>query len=399
MRWRAHTTSIALVVLAGGALGYAYLDPRERHGRRAEEARVERLRGLAKRGPHPDHDRARSNEARPRAREGRRRRLRVVGALTARRAGRPRSLRQARRRPRVRDRRAARSIPLASSPRRGSPRRGVRGRIDMGSVSHRFALGAEAPTPAGAGYLRIEGAPKGKGLVVAGQRCRDGGPSRPAEGTFRSRMLVPYVSLELARLGCWKRPEDGVDSRSARMDDVSFTLAPSGVRASRLKLDEVWGALAEMRAEAFLGGQAEADTLVRTPAVTITMTPTAHERARSHPRRRSRARANPTTSPWFGGPRPRLAVCAPGNPGRARHDGRRSSRIRTSSLPTTTRSPSFGSSRSFRGHPAARARAQGERVAGEGAGLARSRWRGGGSGGVARQGSRGHGGGGAAEEQ
>ena len=67
------------------------------------------------------------------------------------------------------------------------------------------------------------------------------------------------------------------DLQIERGDDVSFKLVPSGLRASRAKLDTVWGALAEMRAEAFVT-DAVAEPLVATPRVKITMTPIAKGR-------------------------------------------------------------------------------------------------------------------------
>jgi hypothetical protein len=56
-----------------------------------------------------------------------------------------------------------------------------------------------------------------------------------------------------------------------RVDDVSFKLG-SGLRASRDKLDGVWSALAEMRAESFLDDATAAEH-VASPRDTVTMTP------------------------------------------------------------------------------------------------------------------------------
>ncbi len=46
--------------------------------------------------------------------------------------------------------------PEVQVPGLDAPR--VRGEIDMGRVTHRFVLAGDAPTPAGAAYLRVEGA-------------------------------------------------------------------------------------------------------------------------------------------------------------------------------------------------------------------------------------------------
>ena len=106
--------------------------------------------------------------------------------------------------------------------------------IEMGSVTHRLALGGDAPTPAGAGYVRLDGGDTlvvGRDLVLALLQGAD---------TYRSRMLVPYVSVELARLDL--KMARGAAVTVERVDDVSFKLVPSGIRASRSKLDAVWGA-------------------------------------------------------------------------------------------------------------------------------------------------------------
>jgi len=141
-----------------------------------------------------------------------------------------------------------------------SPR--LRGEVVMGAVTYRFALGGEAPTPEGAGYLRVDGlasAVVSRDVVTALLQKSD---------TYRSRAIVPYLSVELARLDL--QTDAGIVALT-RADDVSFKLA-SGLRASRSKLDTVWSALADMRAEAFVS-DAEAEALVASPRVTITMTP------------------------------------------------------------------------------------------------------------------------------
>ena len=115
--------------------------------------------------------------------------------------------------------------PGAETPGLEMPR--LTGGVDMGSVNHRFSLGAQAALPVGAAYLRVEGVPHGDGrrvpwtLVAALLQSFD---------SYRSRRIVPYVSVELARLEV-KRPDATL--ALARKDDVSFLLQPSGIRASR----------------------------------------------------------------------------------------------------------------------------------------------------------------------
>ncbi len=143
-----------------------------------------------------------------------------------------------------------------------SPR--ARGSITMGSLAFHFALGGPSPRPEGSSYFRVEdGAP-----FVASKELTDA--LLASSDVLRDRSVVPYLSLELARFEV-KRPGGGgfaVD----RSDERSFKVAGSGLFASRTALDKVWGALAEMRAEAFLK-EADAERLTANPRLTITMTP------------------------------------------------------------------------------------------------------------------------------
>jgi hypothetical protein len=136
------------------------------------------------------------------------------------------------------------------------------GEIAMGALVYRFALGGDAPTPEGAAYLRVDDL----GAVVVTRDVVNALLQK--SDAYRSRSIVPYLSIELAKL---EVKSDAGTVTIARVDDVSFTLA-NGLRASRSKLDRVWGALAEMRAEAFVS-DAVAAPLVASPRVTVTMTP------------------------------------------------------------------------------------------------------------------------------
>jgi hypothetical protein len=136
------------------------------------------------------------------------------------------------------------------------------GEIGMGAVTYRFALGGEAKAPEGAAYLRVDGL--GTDVV-----SRDVATAiLQGSDAYRSRTLVPYLSIQLARLDV-KNESGGF--AITRVDDVSFKLG-SGLRASRDKLDGVWSALAEMRAESFLD-DATAAAHVASPRDTVTMTP------------------------------------------------------------------------------------------------------------------------------
>ncbi len=148
----------------------------------------------------------------------------------------------------------------ASATKIDAPR--AHGVVAMGALSYRFALGGDAPTPEGAAYLRVDDL----GTVVV---TRDVVTALMQKSdAYRSRSLVPYLSIELARLDV---KSDAGTVAITRADDVSFTLG-NGLRASRSKLDTIWSALAEMRADVFVG-DAVAAPLVATPRVTIAMTP------------------------------------------------------------------------------------------------------------------------------
>lgn len=140
----------------------------------------------------------------------------------------------------------------------------AKGSIAMGKVTFRFELGDPAPTPEGAAYLRVEG----EGTFVVGSELVKA-LLQPWDA-LRSRTVVPYLSLEIARLEI--AGKDGAGFAMDRIDDVAFRLPALGVRASRERLDGVWLALAELRAESFLS-DADADRAVASPQVTVTMTP------------------------------------------------------------------------------------------------------------------------------
>jgi hypothetical protein len=137
------------------------------------------------------------------------------------------------------------------------------GSVAMGKLTFRFALGNPSPRPEGSSYFRVDdGAP-----FVASKELTD--TLLASSDTYRDRTVVPYLSLELARFEV-KHPGGGfaVD----RTDERSFKVQGPGLLASRTALDKAWGALAEMRAEAF-AKDADADRLTQSPRLTILMTP------------------------------------------------------------------------------------------------------------------------------
>ena len=142
------------------------------------------------------------------------------------------------------------------------------GTLAMKGLTYRFALGGPASPPDGGAYFRIDG----EGMfVIARELVAD--LMKPSDA-YRDRSVVPLLSIDLSRLDV-----TGPESWSiARVDDVSFKFVPptakyQGIRVSRTALDKVWGALADMRAEAFPKEDEAARALQKT-AFTIGMTPT-----------------------------------------------------------------------------------------------------------------------------
>lgn len=142
-----------------------------------------------------------------------------------------------------------------------SPR--ARGSVTMGSLVMRFDLGAPSPRPEGTSYFRVDG---GEPFVASKELTQ---ALLASADTLRDRSVVPYLSLELAR---FEVKHDGAGFAVERADERSFRVSGANLLASRAALDKVWGALAEMRAEAF-PKSADAARLTSSPKATILMTP------------------------------------------------------------------------------------------------------------------------------
>ena len=148
-----------------------------------------------------------------------------------------------------------RKVDPKAAPAFDAPR--ASGSIVMGKITFRFALGGPAPSPEGSSYLKLGD----KDVFVVSKELTD--QLLRGADAYKSRTIVPYLSLDLASI---EVKSSAGDVTIRRTGDLTFALA-SGLRASREKLDKLWSALAEMRAETF------SDLDVKDPAVTITMTP------------------------------------------------------------------------------------------------------------------------------
>ena len=139
----------------------------------------------------------------------------------------------------------------------------VRGEIDMGEVTYRFALGAPAPRPEGAAYFRLDG----DGAFVVKKELT--AQLLKPRDSYRERSFIPYLSTALAKL---EIRGAGSPVLLERMNRLDFRVKGRDLRASRSVTNRLWRAFAEMRAEKFLG-DAEADQALGAPTFTVVMTP------------------------------------------------------------------------------------------------------------------------------
>jgi hypothetical protein len=133
----------------------------------------------------------------------------------------------------------------------------------MGSVEYRFALGADAPRPEGAAYMRLER----EGTFVV-DRALTAQLRRPADA-YRDRTLVSYGASGVGRVDV--RASSG-SSFAIERHGATFRIAGQGKRASRAAVDRLMMALAEVRAESFLD-DATADAATRAPVFVVEIGP------------------------------------------------------------------------------------------------------------------------------
>jgi hypothetical protein len=151
----------------------------------------------------------------------------------------------------------------------GTPR--VRGRVTVGPVEYRFVLGADAVTPEGAAYMRLEG----EGTFVV-ERTLKVQLLRGADA-YRERALVPYGASDVARLEVGT--PGGATVALVRRGTAFRIGDQDGLRASRAAVDHLFGALADARAESFVDDAAAARAIA-TVVRTVVVVP----RDASHPR-------------------------------------------------------------------------------------------------------------------
>lgn len=153
-----------------------------------------------------------------------------------------------------------RDVPAAEGAGLESPR--VRGAVRVGALEYRFEVGASAPMPDGASFMRLDGEGTfvvGKALTTALLRGAD---------AYRDRVLVAYGARDTQRLEVRAGRQAGEGFVLTRFD-ATFRLG-DGIRASREAVERIFGALAGARADSFLA-DADADRSVAEAADALTL--------------------------------------------------------------------------------------------------------------------------------
>lgn len=167
---------------------------------------------------------------------------------------------------------AARIRDVAVDPRAaglGSPR--AHGSVAVGPWRYEFELGAPAPIPEGAAYMRIDG----KSVFVTDRLLAED-LLRGADA-YRDTILVPYGISETATVTVHDPEHPGDDVVLSRSGP---TFRMDGVRASRSALEGLFAGLAAARADSFVDGSGPAS--VASGGLEISLVPVEASRPRVH---------------------------------------------------------------------------------------------------------------------
>jgi hypothetical protein len=120
--------------------------------------------------------------------------------------------------------------------------------LSMGRLTYRLRIGKAAPAPAGAAYAALEG----EGPIVV-RRDLLSAIQRPWE-SYRTRMLVPYGTSGAERIVI---SSDGASYRLRRSPggDLRLETEHGLVRVERAAMQRLASALADLRAESFVGAE------------------------------------------------------------------------------------------------------------------------------------------------
>jgi hypothetical protein len=146
----------------------------------------------------------------------------------------------------------------------------VRGRVTVGHVEYAFTLGGDAPYPRDGAYMTLLGEPPF--VVEASLKVQ---LLRTAD-SYRVRSLIRYSQSDINRI---ERTTDDGKLILERVGDSFRVGGPAGPRASRSALDRVFGALADTRAETFLDDR-QADRATSRVLRTVVIVPRDETQAR-----------------------------------------------------------------------------------------------------------------------
>jgi hypothetical protein len=141
----------------------------------------------------------------------------------------------------------------------------VRGVVRVGALEWRFVLGADAPRPEGAAYMRLDG----EGTFVV-QRSVKVQLLRGADA-YRPRAILPFGASDVRRIHV-ANAGGGFTLERQHAGGATFRVTEDGMRASRETTDRILAALTEARAESFVD-DAQADRDLGGKVFTVTVEP------------------------------------------------------------------------------------------------------------------------------
>jgi hypothetical protein len=139
----------------------------------------------------------------------------------------------------------------------------VRGKVTVGKLEYRFALGNDAPQPEGAAYMRVDE----EGTFVVGRALKV--QLLRGVDAYRDRTLLAYGASGIARVELHGASGESV---ALEREGATFRIAGRGLRASRAAVERLMTALGGARAESFLDGPTT-DGVMVTSVSTIAVTP------------------------------------------------------------------------------------------------------------------------------
>ena len=128
----------------------------------------------------------------------------------------------------------------------------ARGRVNVGSLEYRFALGADAPRPEGGAYMSIDG----EGTFVV-DRSLKAQLLRGADA-YRDRTVVALGAGQIGRVEV--RGSPGGPGFALERNGGIVRIGGMDLRASRTASDHIFAALADLRADSFIDNKVAVQT-------------------------------------------------------------------------------------------------------------------------------------------